>query len=725
MSTESQSEGIDLQQYLMTLKRQWLPAAGVFWTTVLICVVATLIQKPIYEGTGKLLLKVDPLSRLTGVISPDSEPTVAADSVNTEVEVIQSTPLIQSTISALDLVDDSGKPLTPRKFRKGLKVKSVRGTTTISISYRARSAEESATVVNKLIELYLERNRLSNRAEATAAREFIEKQLPETQLRVAQASEALTKFKQQNRFVSADDEAKAYATTLQRLEEDLNQAQSSLANSRARSASLQRQLNTDPRSAIALSTLSQSQGVQKALEELQDIQSQLTRARARFQEEAPVIISLKEKEARIRQLLQQRIREVIGDQSNPEPGKIQLGKLREDLVQDLIKSEVDRSGYENQFSTITNQYRIYRQRSTILAGLEQTQRELLLNLNAAQSTYETLLKRLQEIRLAENQNVGNAQVIEPALPPERPDSPKKALNLVVGVAIGLVLGVLTAFILDYRDNTLKTSRDAKEIFGYPLLGIIPAFVKRNMLLYRTGSLNSYELSVRDDPHSYISETYRMVFANLQLAHIDKGLKVVVVTSSVAGEGKSTLAANLALASAGACYRTLLIDADLRRASQHRIWNLPNGEGLSDVLSRNVEPETVIQQIEGIDVLLSGQSCSNPLTLLNSLHMKDLIQTISNAYDVVIIDSPPLLVSADASVLGKKADGILLVVRPEILARQNAIRAQELLLQSDQKILGQVVNSSSASIEADSQLYYNQDYYKNGLMSVEKLKQTKC
>ncbi|MBW4525077.1 MAG: polysaccharide biosynthesis tyrosine autokinase [Phormidium tanganyikae FI6-MK23] len=724
MVSADQSEGIDLQQYWTTLKRRWEPAVAVFGTTLTLGFVAILLQKPVYEGNGQILLKVDLLSRLTAIPS-DGESNGVAGAVNTEVEVIKSAPLAQNTIAALNLVDKSGEVLKLRDFARRQSVKVPRGTNTISISFKSKDPTEAANVVNKLMDLYLKRNMLSNRAEATAARNFLEKQFPETEGRVQKASEALAQFKQQNRFVSADDEAKAFSANLQKLEGNISEAQALLSNSQARAASLQRQLNIEPKKGITLSALSQSPGVQKPLEELQDIQSQLARARVTYQEKAPLVVSLEDREARIQKVLQQRIQEVTGEKATFQGGDIQLGKLREDLIQELINAEVERSGYEKQFSTLTNQYSTSRQRAVALARLEQAQRQLLFNLNSAQSTYEILLKRLEEARLAENQNIGNAQIIEFAIPPDKPVAPNKVLYLATAAALGLILGVLTAFILEYRDNTPKTIHNASEVFRYPLLGVIPAFDQNdNHQLRNAERQGSFEISVRDNPYSFISEIYRMVFANLKLFHADQGdCKIVVVASSIAGEGKSTLAANLALAASEAGNRTLLIDADMRRPRQHTMWNLSTRDGLSDVLSGRLEPQNVIQQLEGLDILPSGNLSSNPSPLINSNRMRWLIQAFSKSYDFVVIDTPPLLISADASIIAKMTDGVLLAVRPGVVAQQDAVRAQELLQQSGQRVLGQVVNADSLSIELGNQPYYNQDYYQNGQATTGKFRKS--
>lgn len=720
MSSGNYSEGIDLQQYWMTLKRHWLPVAIVFGSTVGLAAGMTLFQKPVYQGQGKLLLKVDSLSRLTGINTASDLKVDTTNSINNEVEVLRSAPIAEQTINALRLKNKAGETLTVQEFLKNLDVKAIRSTDAISIAYKSSRSQEAAAVVNELMRIYLERNRLVNRAETIAAREFIEKQLPENRRSVQQASETLADFKRRNRFLTVDDEAKSFSGSIQELEKQINEARGGLANARAKAVSFRERLKMEVDQAIVLGSLSQSEGVQKTLAELQNIQNQLVLAQARYSDEAPSIKLLKEKEANLRKLLKDRIAQSVGEWHVSNDENLQLGKIREDLIGDFVKVEAERLGFERQLSDLINQYNSYRQRAVSLANLEQMQRQLQLNLNAAQSAYELLLKNLQEIKIAENQNIGNAQIIETATAPKNPVSPKKLVNLMAGAAAGLILGIITAFILDKRDSTIKTAQEATTTLGYTLLGIIPDFQRSRNYLPKLNGGNLSSLPVYDFPRSYISETYRTLFTTLQFLESNKMPKIVAITSAVPGEGKTTIAANLALAASEVCDKTLLIDADMRRPSQHLLFKVSNSCGFSDVLTNQSDFQDAITRINGLDVLTVGDIPTNPVVLLKSKQMTALLGSISQLYDFIVIDTPPLLVSADASIISKLVDGVLLVVRPGVLPRQSAVRAQELLNQSKQNVLGQVLNAVSPTGDEINYVYYDQSY-DNSIKSQRKVR----
>jgi capsular exopolysaccharide synthesis family protein len=184
----------------------------------------------------------------------------------------------------------------------------------------------------------------------------------------------------------------------------------------------------------------------------------------------------------------------------------------------------------------------------------------------------------------------------------------------------------------------------------------------------------------------------MLQANLKFVNSDKELKVIVVTSSVPQEGKSTVSANLAVVMAHSGRRVLLVDADMRRPVQHKILDLLNEAGLSNVLVGQAELRTVIKEVrDNLYVLSAGVIPPNPMALLDSQRMASLINYFSNSYDFVIIDTPSLNVAADALILGQMADGVLLVVRPGVVDSASAASAKEFLEQSGQNVLGQVIN----------------------------------
>ena len=272
-----------------------------------------------------------------------------------------------------------------------------------------------------------------------------------------------------------------------------------------------------------------------------------------------------------------------------------------------------------------------------------------------------------------------------------------------------MLSIATIMILEVRDTSLKTLKEVRERFGYTLLATIPSFGKKTRFRSKDQERTLPEIPARDTPRSPISEAYRMLQANLKFLSSDKPLKVIVVTSSVPKEGKSTVSANLAAAMAQLGRRVLLIDADLRHPVQHHLWELTNAAGLTDVLVGQAEFEVAVTKpMEHLDVLSSGVIPPNPLALLDSKRMASLIKNFSEAYDFVIIDAPPLVLAADALTLGKITDGVLLVARPRVVDSTNAAVAKESLERSGQNVLGLVVNGVIVENESDSYFYYAKD-----------------
>jgi capsular exopolysaccharide synthesis family protein len=276
-----------------------------------------------------------------------------------------------------------------------------------------------------------------------------------------------------------------------------------------------------------------------------------------------------------------------------------------------------------------------------------------------------------------------------------------------------LLSLATALVLEARDKSIRTVDEARNLFGFTLLGVIPSFKKSEKITLRNGDLerSTPEIVVRNSPRSPFSAAYRMLQANLKFLSSDKELKVVVVTSSVPKEGKSTVSANLAVAMAQLGRKVLLVDADMHRPLQHQIWDLPNQVGLSNLLVGQTELRTVIKEVMiNLDVLTSGVMPPNPIALLDSQRMASLIKMFSANYDFTIIDTPSLSVDADAPILGKMADGVLLVVRPGVIDSGSAAIAKEFLEQSSQNVLGQVVNGVIPDNEPYSYYHFSKEYY---------------
>lgn len=212
--------------------------------------------------------------------------------------------------------------------------------------------------------------------------------------------------------------------------------------------------------------------------------------------------------------------------------------------------------------------------------------------------------------------------------------------------------------------------------------------------------------VQDEPRSPVSKAYQMLQANLKCVSPDKQLTSLVVSSSVPREGKSEVSANLAASMAQVGRKILLVDADLQNSMQHHIWNLTNAVGLSHVIVGQADLDEAIQPVSPyLSVLSAGVIPPNPVALLDSERMASLVKSFSEDYDFVIFDTPPLAGNADASILGTLVDGILLVVRPQVVDTTRAKAAKEYLVRSNQNILGIVANGIKVRNEPDSYFYY--------------------
>jgi capsular exopolysaccharide synthesis family protein len=696
-----ESIDIDLSRYFLAWKRRWFPALCIFLITVSLSAVATkvLFKKSSYQATGKLLFRLERTSSLTRVKTgeeiKDLSPLVATQNpLSTEMEIVNSLPLLKKTIDSLSLKDEKGQALEPNDFKEKLSMKIIGGTDVLHLSYKSRDPKEAAAVVNKLMSLYIENNIITNQTEAAAAREFLTKQIPQTEATARQQEAALRTFKEKNNVVDLAEEARAAVTMISTLDNQITSAKAELDKVTAQSTALSNKLGLNSQEAMAVSSLSQSTAVQGVLRELQGVETQLAAQRSRFQEQNPTIVSLEEKRASLQTLLQEQTKQVLGSQTQVPEALLQIGELKQNLIKEFVASEVQRLTLARGLASLYNSRSVYQQRANILPQLAQQQQDLERKQETAQSTYKTLLQNLQEAQLAENKKTSNARIIEPAPVPEKPLPTPKVPVLLLGVMLGAFLSTTTVLLLEMSDRSIKTLKEVKELFQYPLLGVIPLFDKKALYRNRDGKLTPPEIYIRDAPYSMVSEIYRMIQANLKFISPDKELKIITVTSSVSQEGKSKISANLAAAIAQLGRRVLLIDANMRYPSQHHIWGLSNAAGLSEVIVGKAEFRAAACEVmDDLDVLTSGVMPPNPLALLSSKRTASIMKDFSEKYDFVIIDAPPLMPTADTLTLSQMTDGILLVARLEAVDSASIHSAKEMLERSGQNVLGLVVNGA--------------------------------
>jgi non-specific protein-tyrosine kinase len=328
------------------------------------------------------------------------------------------------------------------------------------------------------------------------------------------------------------------------------------------------------------------------------------------------------------------------------------------------------------------------------ASQDQELQTLETNLVSLRATYAALLPNLT----SNSSNI--LTVVEPAVVPPGPSSPRTLLNVVLAAVLGLLAAVGIAFLVEYLDDSLTSSDDVQEVTGLPTLGVVPVMSgdRKRSEIYRLETLLS--------PRSPVAETYRVLRTNIEFASVDSPLRTLLVTSALPQEGKTTTAGNLAIVFAQGGSRVLLVDADLRKPGLHILFGLPNQYGLT-TLFRD-EAATVAEvaketEVAGLKIVTSGPLPPNPAELLGSHRWRSILERLKAEADLIVIDSPPLQAVTDAALLAAVVDGTVLVVHARRTRRGAVRQAREALDRSGGNILGVTMNMLKKR-------EYDQNYY---------------
>ncbi len=707
---ESQQSSLNLETYGKVIRKHWLPGILTFLAITTLGILFTSMKPDSYEAEAKLKFKksnassvVSDVSRELGALS-----AVGAKSspVNTEAEVFRSNPLIQKTINDLNIVDEDGNPVKVSDFRDALAVQEVATTDILRVAYRNSDPRKSAEIVNTLIANYLNSNVGANKAEAFETKKFLESQIPAAKEDLTKKEASLKQFKVDNKIVSSSEETAKIAFSLRSIRERLREARSSLAQTESRSKYIKEQLNVNVSQAVNRTNLGQSPEVESISTELQNLKIQLNREKSRFTSKNPIILDLQEKIQLQEQLLAQQIKSVSG--SNYRSGSTsRFSPIQQQLTSELVRLESDKTGFDKQIAYLTKVEKELQENVTRLPVLEQNLTALQRDLDNSKQTYELLQRQLSSIIVASNQDIGNVRVISYATVPDKAIS-SRMFGVVSAMTLGLISAIGVIYLFEIKNRSLKTVEEARKLFGYSWLGIIPSFdqYQAPALVESSRDLSIPPLVVKDYPGSSVSESFRMLQSNLRFLNSNQQSQTIVITSPISGEGKSTVAANLATAMAQVGHKVLLVDADLHSPVQQSIWNTYSDYGLSHLLAENLDSRLAIETVmKNLSILNAGALPPSPATLLDSYRMKDLIYYWSRVYDYIIIDSPALETAADAPILGRMADGVLLVVKPESVTHAQANFAKETLERSGQNVLGIVFNDVDPEFDPSGHHYH--------------------
>ena len=691
----------ELIGYLQILRRRWLIALAVFVSVLIFGFVRANKEVPLYKAKGQILVFNKPLP-----YSDKFAHVLEKKNLANELALIKSENLAEVVTNNLNLNSSVSNLL--RQFN----VINPEGTDILDFSYVSRDPQEAATILNAWMESYVKLDQQTVLSENLALQTFLARQIPESRENLELAAQNLKFFKQKNRILDIRAEAAATTKAINGLEQQIDNHKVQLVAENARLQSLQQIFGMSNSEDAILSTfVSESPIAKSMLEQHQKLKNEIDKERLRFGENHPQIANLKKQETVLRQQLQDYLGKILIGDSNRllkyndidqifQPGAIQTG-----LVQEYWGTQRKIQVLRQTLQSLEILKQSYKQRVNQIPELEFQQKQLEREVAAREKILENLIQSNQEVELALSKQSSNLELIQYAEVPTESFSNKKQSMLMRSLMTAVLMSCLSAYIIDKLDDKITDFEDVQKILDCPVLGRIPEFSEKNNIK-KQGQFS--QTPVIDLPNSVTSEAFRILFTGTSTLYSKENLKTILISSSIPSEGKSTMAANLALVGTEVGLKVLLIEADLRKPSQSSIWNIKSKKGLVDFLRGKSDIRgLLVSTAKNVDVLVAGKAVSNPLSLIASEKMTNLLKYCQEIYDLIIIDSPPLTVGAEAPVLRKMVDGILMISRLGRLTHSAVESSKQYIVQSDLKLIGLVCNALSPR---DRYGYYKKYYY---------------
>jgi polysaccharide biosynthesis transport protein len=709
-----------LRDYLRVLiKRKWivLGSMGIIFGASLI---ATLRTVPIYDAVGSIALnKPDPITQGLRDATNSGADYYDPTDLDTEVRILRSDLLALQVInqlkldelpefggtgarpsSPLELTTDGLQPDSARassllaEFKGNLRVMLEPNTRVIDIHYLSHDKELAAKVVNTLASTYIEQN-FKTRFESTMqASDWLSKQLVDLQIKVETSQEKLVKYQKDHQILGTDKEN----ITTAKLDE-LNKELTTAESERMQKESVYRLAeggDTESAAAVATgvtqdkSSASTSALLEKLQEQKADLKIQVAQLSTQFGPAYPKLAQLNNQIQEIDSQLQIEMKKVGG-------------RLRGDYLAALQREKMLHVALEEQ-----------KQQQNKLNESAIEYSFLKRDFEANRTLYDGLLEKLKEAGVAAGLRSNNIRQVDMARTPGGPTEPNIPRNLGFGFCLGLTTGIGLAFLLEGIDNTVRTPEQAQAISGLPSLGMIPLGSRNNSEATSRGltvaaSKEAVELITQSRPQSQMSEAYRALRTSLLLTSVGAPPKVILITSALPQEGKTTTSVNTATVLAQKGTRVLLVDADLRRPSIHKALGLGPRSGLSNVLTGGVSlPDAICRSsvLPNLFVLPAGTPPPNPAELLASSQMVEVLAELRQHYDHIVLDTPPTLSVTDAVVLSTRADAVVLVIRCGQTTKPALRRSREILAQVNARVAGVLLNAVNLN---SPEYYYYYEY----------------
>jgi succinoglycan biosynthesis transport protein ExoP len=711
-----------LREYLRVLiKRKWVVVTSlvVIFTAVAI---ATLRTTPIYEAVGSIAVnKMDPALTNFKDSSGGSADYYDPSDLDTEVSILRSDLLAlqvikqlnldkrpefggdgEASTSAVGLTTDNLQLDSPRtsgllgSFKGNLRVSLKPNTRIIEIRYRSADNVLAARAVNTLVNTYIEQNFKTRYESTMQASDWLSKQLADLQMKVETSQEKLVQYQKQHEILGIDEKQNIITAKLDELNKELTLAESARMEKESIYDLVQSGQADLATSVVANSSqagpqnsagASASSGLLDRLRAQQaDLNIQIAQLSTQFGPAYPKVAQLKSQLKETEAQIQVEIKNAVAVSRNSYLAALQ----REDMLRAALENQKQEA---NQLNESAIDYSLLRR-----------------DLDTNRTLYEGLLEKLKEAGVTAGLRSNNIRPVDQARVPLSPSEPDVPRNLAFALALGLTTGIGLAFLLEGIDNTVRTPEQAQQISQLPSLGMIPLGSRTSteaggrQRLSVSSSREVVELVTQSRPQSQMAESYRALRTSLLLTSLGSPPKVILITSALPQEGKTTTSINTAIVLAQKGTRVLLIDADLRRPSIHKTLGMGPKTGLSNVLTGSATLQQAITRstiLPTLYILPAGTPPPNPAELLASANMRDVLAELREQYDHIVVDTPPTLSVTDAVVMSTRADAVVLVIRSGQTTKQALRRARELLMQVNAHVSGVLLNA----VDLNSPDYY--------------------
>jgi capsular exopolysaccharide synthesis family protein len=715
MGYEEEEAGIPFRHYWITIRKHLWTILLVFCLVISLSALYLINQSPIYRAQVTLEIRTEAPQVLGGEVEPVIDPAAGArywstdEYYETQYRIIRSRAVAEEVVDLLGLESNLeflglSEGLEPDLLAQELevidpialvnemtRVEPVLDSHLVLIAVEYQDPEFATLLANTIADVYVSRNARRQLRGTDEAFYWLEAERTELRQRVSDSEQILLGFRQEHAInseslSSRQEQLTEHLTSINHL---LDEVRSEISAVRAEQLRVQETRRIDNIDEVPITAVIENPLVQDLKQQREQLLNESVRLRSRYGELHHEVVGITQAIELVETAIHREINSILDSyDTNLELERVEAMEGVLQREKELILSEM------TQLSLIEPQYNQLRRDidndTSVLAMIERRYKE-------------TDLYRRQ-------QDVNNIEVLDAAIVPISPIRPQKRTTMMLAIILGFGFSLLVAFVLEAMDNTVRTQEDIERFLGFTFLGVVPSIKNsRNNKKGKKSELHGpTDLYVHDNPKSSVAECCRAIRTNLHFMSPDRKIRRILVTSAGPREGKTSTAINMATVMAQSNYSVLLVDTDMRRPRIHKALGLRGNVGMTNLILGEMEVSDAIQHtvVPNLDVLACGPIPPNPTELMHTERFKEVVRSLSEKYDRVIFDSPPVIAVADAMILGNAVDGVLFVIKSCQTQKEVAKKAKNLLHGINAPLLGAILND----LDLENRTYRYHYYY---------------